>query len=303
MNLARSLVTGTAVVSIACFAEAFGEGGACLAEAVGVGGDQQATFSAKRESVRVDVLVTDGGQIVRGLQPADFDVRDNGVAQTVDLVSFQQIPLNVILALDTSASVVGERLDDLRRACEALLGRLTREDKAALLTFSHLVSVRERLTPEIARVRDALDEAPPAGDTALVDGTHTAMLLEQPDGARNLIIVFSDGLDTASWLAPDRVLESARRSDVVVYAAASRGAEESSFLEDLTKLTGGALLKLQSSKDLSATFVRILDEFRNRYLLSYSPTGVATQGWHKLEVRLKGRRGTLKARAGYQAGG
>jgi Ca-activated chloride channel homolog len=264
---------------------------------------QQATFSARRESVRVDVLVTDGGQIVSGLRPADFEVRDNGVAQTVDLVSFQQIPLNVILALDTSASVVGERLDDLRRACEALLGRLTREDKAALLTFSHLVSVRERLTPEIARVRDALDEAPPAGDTALVDGTHTAMLLEQPDGARNLLIVFSDGLDTASWLAPERVLASARRSDVVVYAAASRGAEESSFLEGLTKLTGGALLKLQSSKDLSATFVRILDEFRNRYLLSYSPTGVATQGWHKLEVRLKGRRGTLKARAGYQAGG
>jgi Ca-activated chloride channel homolog len=293
MNCARSPVVALVVaVFTTCLAEAFGEGGA-----------QQATFSAKRESVRVDVLVTDSGQIVRGLQPADFDVRDNGVAQTVDLVSFQQIPLNVILALDTSASVVGDRLDDLRRACDALLGRLTMEDKAALLTFSHLVSVRERLTREIGRVREALAEAPPAGDTALVDGTHTAMLLEQQDGARNLLIVFSDGLDTASWLAPERVLESARRSDIVVYAAASRGSEDSPLLADLTKLTGGGLLKLQSSKDLSATFLRILDEFRNRYLLSYSPTGVAKDGWHRLDVRLKGRRATLKSRAGYQAGG
>jgi VWFA-related protein len=276
---------------------------ACVAEAVGGGGDQQATFSARRESVRVDVLATDSGQILRGLQAADFEVRDNGVLQTVDLVSFQQIPLNVILALDTSASVIGDRLDDLRRACDALLGRLTVEDKVALLTFSHVVSVRQRLTSEIALVRGALEDAPPAGDTALVDGTHTAMLLEQPDGARNLLIVFSDGLDTASWLAPERVLESARRADVVVYAAASREAEESPFLEDVTKLTGGGLLKLQSSKDLSTTFLRILDEFRNRYLLSYSPSGVLASGWHKLDVRLKGRRGTLKARAGYQAGG
>jgi len=293
MNPARRLAVALAVAVST----------ACVAEAVGGGGNQQATFSARRESVRVDVLATDSGQILRGLQAADFEVRDNGVLQNVDLVSFQQIPLNVILALDTSGSVIGDRLDDLRRACAALLGRLKVEDKVALLTFSHVVSVRQRLTSEIALVRGALEDAPPAGDTALVDGTYTAMLLEQPDGARNLLIVFSDGLDTASWLAPERVLESARRADVVVYAAASREAEESPFLEDVTKLTGGGLVKLQSSKDLSATFLRILDEFRNRYLLSYSPSGVPTSGWHKLDVRLKGRRGTLKARAGYQAGG
>src|SRR4030095_152362 len=143
---------------------------ACVAEAVGGGGNQQATFSARRESVRVDVLATDSGQILRGLQAADFEVRDNGVLQTVDLVSFQLIPLNVILALDTSGSVIGDRLDDLRRACAALLGRLTVEDKVALLTFSHVVSVRQRLTSEIALVRGALEDAPPAGDTALVDG-------------------------------------------------------------------------------------------------------------------------------------
>ena len=263
---------------------------------------QQATFTSKLEAVRVDVLVTDGRDILRGLQPSDFEVRDNGVPQTVDLVSFQQIPLNVILALDTSLSVSGDRLDDLQRASGALLGRLTMEDKAALLTFSHVVSLRERLTADIARVRERLSEVQPAGDTSLVDATHAAMLLERADGGRNLLIVFSDGLDTASWLEPDRVLGSARRSGVVVYAASSRGAEDSPFLEELTKLTGGGLIKIQSTKDLSATFLRILDEFSNRYLVSFSPTGVSKDGWHRLDVRVKGRRGTVKARAGYQAG-
>jgi len=263
---------------------------------------QQATFSSRIEVVRVDALVTDRVDVLRGLQPGDFEVRDNGVLQTVDLIAFQQIPLNVILALDTSESVSGERLADLQKACHALLERLAKEDKAALLTFSQLVSVRERLTADVAGVRHRLSDVAPAGETALVDGTYAAMMLEEPDGGRNLLIVFSDGLDTASWLAPDRVLESARRSEVVVYGAASRGAEESPFLEDLTKVTGGGLLKIQSTKDLSATFLRILDEFRNRYLLSYTPAGVSKDGWHRLDVRVKGRRANVKARAGYQAG-
>jgi hypothetical protein len=76
---------------------------------------QQAVFSAKVESVRVDVLVTDKGQAVRGLTRADFEVQDNDVPQKVDLVSFDEIPLNVILALDMSDSVAGERLEHLRR--------------------------------------------------------------------------------------------------------------------------------------------------------------------------------------------
>jgi Ca-activated chloride channel homolog len=263
---------------------------------------QQATFSSKLEAIRVDALVTDRGGVIRGLQPADFEVRDNGVAQTVDLVSFQQIPLNVILALDTSASVSGERLDDLQKASRALLGRLTNDDKAALLTFSHIVMLRQRLTPNLALVRTSLDEVQPVGETSLVDGTHAATLLAGDDGGRNLLIVFSDGLDTASWLAPERVLDSARRADIVVYAASSRDAEDSRFLDDLGKLTGGGLIKIASTKDLSATFLRILDEFRNRYLLSYSPAGVAKGGWHRLDVRLKNRRASIRARAGYQAG-
>lgn len=263
---------------------------------------QQATFSSKLEAVRVDVLVTESGGVVRGLQPADFEVRDNGVLQTIDLVSFQQIPLNVFLAFDVSASVSGERLKHLQTAGHALLDRLAKDDRSALLTFSHAVLLREGLTGATARVRQALTDVEPIGDTALVDGTYAAIMLGPSDGGRNLLLVFSDGLDTASWLRPERVLDSAKRSDMVVYGVSSRGPEESKFLEDLTELTGGDTLKIESTKDLSAAFLKILDEFRQRYLISYSPTGVAPDGWHRLDVRVKGRRLTVKSRTGYQAG-
>ena len=66
--------------------------------------------------MRVDVLVTDNGQQDRGLGPADFEDLDNGVPQDVSLVSVDEVPLNVILALDMSDSVAGERLQQLRGA-------------------------------------------------------------------------------------------------------------------------------------------------------------------------------------------
>src|SRR5215208_2079272 len=142
---------------------------------------QQPAFSAKREAVRVDVLVSEGGKVVTGLGAGDFEVRDNGVPQTVDLVSFQQIPLNVFLALDTSASVSGERLTHLQTAGHALLDRLGKEDRSALLTFSHAILLREGLTDATPRVREALDSVQPFGDTALIDGAYTTLMLDPQD--------------------------------------------------------------------------------------------------------------------------
>jgi VWFA-related protein len=263
---------------------------------------QTATFSSRLEAVRVDVLVTDNGRIVRGLQASDFEVVDNGVVQQLDLVSFEQLPVNVVLALDMSQSMVGERLDHLRAAGRAVLAGLRREDRVALLTFSHMVQLSQELTSDTATVRAALDRVEPRGATSLVDGVYAAMTLAGSDAGRDLLLVFSDGVDTASFLTPSNVLQSARRTDATVYSVTVRGSGRSSFLRDLSEQTGGNVVEIASTTDLQKTFVGILDEFRQRYLLSYSPRGVSRDGWHRLQVRLKGRRGTVTARAGYTAG-
>src|SRR5438552_18505164 len=84
--------------------------------ATAIVGTQDVTFSTRVEAVRVDVLVADNGQPVRGLGPADFEIRDNGIPQQIDLVSFEQIPLNVVFALDMSDSVAGDRFERLLTA-------------------------------------------------------------------------------------------------------------------------------------------------------------------------------------------
>jgi Ca-activated chloride channel homolog len=271
-----------------------------------VAAPQTPTFSSRLEAVRVDVLVTADGRPVRGLQPADFDIRDEGVPQTVDIVSFEQIPLNVVLALDISDSVSGDRLDHLRDAGRAVLGRLARSDQAGLVTFNNAVEVRADLANDAAQVQAALDDVKPAGETALVDGSYAAMVLaQQPAEAnahRGLVIVFTDGADTISWLTPDRVLDASRRTDAVVYGVIVRSRNKASFLHELSERTGGGMVEIESTRDLADRFVAILDEFRQRYLVSYTPRGVSPGGWHRLDVRIKGRKVAVKSRSGYLSG-
>ena len=183
-----------------------------------------------------------------------------------------------------------------------LLGALKKDDQAALVTFSQLVTLGAGLTKDVAPVRRALDAAAGSGDTALVDGTYAAIMLGESDAGRALVIVFSDGLDTASWLTADAVLDAAKRSDIVVYAVSTRSRLKPEFLRDLTSLTGGRLFEVEKTANLGAIFVGVLEEFRQRYLVSYTPRGVAKDGWHRLEVRIKGRRATVKARPGYLGG-
>src|SRR5262245_60195006 len=95
-------------------------------------GAQAPSFSSRIEAVRVDVLVTENGRLVPGLRPEDFEVLDNGVPQKVDLASFEEIPLNVVLALDMSASLDPAQQEHLRAAGKTLLSGLETSDQAAL---------------------------------------------------------------------------------------------------------------------------------------------------------------------------
>jgi len=278
-----------------------------LAPALLAGGEarpaaqQVPRFAAAVETVRVDVLVTAGGKPVRGLQAADFEVFDNGVRQTVDFATFEQ-PLNVILALDMSESVAGARLADIKRASRLVIDGLRDGDRAALVTFSHVVVVAADLTPDLPRVGFVIDRLTSRGETALVDGAYAALILGEQDAGRSLLMVFSDGLDTASWLTPDAVVSIARRSDVVAYAV-STGGPTPPFLRNLAETTGGRWIDVSSTKALADTFLGILDEFRGRYVLGFTPQGTRSgDGWHQLQVRVKGRGVSVKARPGYDAG-
>jgi VWFA-related protein len=263
---------------------------------------QQQVFSTSAHAVRVDVLATRNGNLVRGLTAADFEVRDNGVLQQATLLSADQLPLNVVLALDSSDSVSGKRLMDLQSAGRGLINALADRDGAALVTFGFAVNAAQRLTLDRDVVRAALERPAGGGRTALIDGCFAGLMLGASEVGRSLMLVFSDGVDTASWLTEESVLGTARRADVVTHAVVAGDKLKQSFLRDLTDATGGDLLEVKSTTDVEATFLRLLNEYRQRYLLSYSPTGVGKDGWHKIDVKVKQPNVTVRARPGYLAG-
>ena len=263
---------------------------------------QQARFTTKVENVRVDVLATAGNNPVTDLTAADFEIKDNGVVQKVSLVGSDKVPVNVMLALDTSASLSHDRLTRLRAASAALIGKLLPGESAGLITFSHVVTQRQVLTTDLGRVSDALGLVEPSGNTSLSDAVSLGLSVAEQSDGRALLVVFSDGVDTTSWQPEEVVLASARRSETVLYGVAVTPEGGSPrFLRDAAEATSGKVLEVRSNDRLEATFVQILEEFRQRYLLSYSPTGVTKPGWHKIEVRVKRRGVTAKARPGYFA--
>lgn len=274
----------------------------------------QQRFTARAEAVRVDVLVTSGNALVSGLTATDFEVRDSGVVQRIEQTDVEQLPLNLILALDTSGSVAGQRLQHLLDACRSLLEGLREPDRVALLSFAARVRLLAPLTPSRDQIRTAFDGLKGAGTTSLRDAAFAALALREADPGRTLMLLFSDGADTSSWLAATKVIDTAKRTDVVVYPVGIReqmpvrlrgtftNIEQSGkFLDALADATGGRVMMAGTDADLRATFVKTLAEFRDRYVLYYQPTGVPSGGWHPLHVRLKGKSGKITARRGYFA--
>jgi VWFA-related protein len=264
---------------------------------------QQPTFSVRSETVRVDALVTDRGRPVRDLRAEDFELFDSGVRQQVAFVRFEELPLTVTIALDVSASISAEGLGYLRDGGHAVLENLKAPDQASLVTFADAVTLREPLTSTTDRVRQSLDALQPSQETfagtALVDACYAAMTLTAGDPGRALLIVFTDGVDTASWLAAARVRDIGRRSDLVAYAVSTAPLPKGSFLRDLSDATGGGAIQIRSPDAIRAAFVRILDEFRQRYIVGYSPSNVPAAGWHPITLRVRSRKVDVRSRAGY----
>lgn len=270
---------------------------------------QVARFKTGVAAVRVDALVTDGRRPVSGLTAADFEVRDNGVPQRITDVSHEELPLNVICVLDLSGSVAGIMLDHLKDGVTAIVDALSGKDRAALVSFAGRLQLHSALTGDRPRLRELVKELEAGGTTSVFDAAFTGLALREADEGRTLMLLLSDGKDTSSWLPARRVVQAARRTDVVIYPVTLRTARfgvpdpAAVLLDAFADETGGRVVYADSEAALRKTFTDILQEFRQRYVLTYVPSGTPDGGWHTLEVKLRKRRGEVRARRGYFAGG
>jgi VWFA-related protein len=279
-------------------------------------------FSSEVRLVELDVAVTRDNRPAAGLAAGDFEVKDSGVPQSVELVERSRSRVDATLLLDTSDSVKGEKLEQLVRAARAFVAGLSPDDSVTLLSFAYRVRVLGQPADSPANADAALAKLAAGGTTALVDATSAAVALADPRHGRPLILVFSDGDDRLSWTTDRQALDAARRSDVVVHAVGfappRAGARDRlgplpnealrlegapGFLERLAQVTGGRVWYVDTPGGIGAAFQSVLEEVRERYVLRYEPRGVPLEGWHPLEVRVRGKGLSLRCRPGYEAAG
>lgn len=284
---------------------------------------QSPVFRSGADEVRVDVLVSEHGRPVKGLTSRDFELRDSGVTQKIETIDVADVPFSVTLALDKSASMEGTALRQLKDGARAALDELKAGDRAAILSFNEAIGAETPWTADYTALVSGIEGLAAGGTTSLHDAAATAVLARDPEpGRRNLLILFTDGDDTSSWLPDSAAYDLAARTDVVVYGITTGTtalARETAlrwrsgirlerqqsivssvdFLSTLAARTGGKHLR-STGTDLRRAFAQIVSEFRTRYVLYYRPEGVSATGWHPIDVRLKGVRGQVTARRGYE---
>jgi Ca-activated chloride channel family protein len=275
-------------------------------------------FGVGVEVVSVDVFVTRKGTPLRGLQAEDFAVKDNGVLQRVEVVDRSKTPTTVVLALDRSASVSGEKLELLRAAARAFLKELRPQDHAALLTFDHRVELLREATTDRAAISRALDGLETGGASSVIDALYLSLKRRWGTGMP-LVVLFTDGQDSGSWLENEDVTRAARESSTLLHVVGteSRGLRiarsthgagfapaftESGYvylLRRAAETTGGTYWAVDSGRHLEAAFRRVLEAANERYVLRYEPRGVARPGLHRLEVSVRRRGVDVRARQEY----
>jgi VWFA-related protein len=287
-----------------------------------VSASQQQTpiYRSGVSAVTIDVAVTEGKRVVADLTRDDFELLDNGVPQKILDVSRDTLPLEVSLAMDTSESVFGSLQESLVRAANRVREKLRADDRAELLTFNHRVIERVPLSPAKAIRKIAL--AAPSGTTSLLDAITVALIAPVDDGRRRMAILFTDGMDTASFLDNDTVLDVAKRSKTALFmvAAGRPSALPVTLFNAVADATGGTvqivprlpfvivqhgnsapLFRNSNDDPIEGPFLQALDDFRTRYVLRYMPEGAGGAGWHAVKVRVTktGKKYDIRSRAGY----
>lgn len=271
------------------------------------------TFGADVGVVRLDVtVVKSDGRFVTDLREDDFELYEDGRRQAVASFLRQELPVALILLMDASISVA-DRMPLAQAATKQFVTTLRPDDEVRVVEFNDRVSVLQELTSDRAALKAAIEGISAGGGTALYNALYSAFKSLPPpysDGRlrRRVIVLVSDGEDTASLVWEEQVLELVRRREATVHVIALRAESDASnrsarLLRLLSLESGGEVHRPRSIRDLDAVYARIGDELRSQYTVGYVSSNPAQDGgWRRIELRVRGRKDLqVRHRTGYYA--
>jgi Ca-activated chloride channel homolog len=272
--------------------------------------------------VMVDTTVkTKHGQIMSDLKKDDFELREDGTAQKIEIFSRDELPLNVALVLDLSDSIA-PFLGPLRQAATTALQALKPDDQVALFTFSTEAHLLVPLTKDKIKIAEQFSSFKIGGSTNINDGIFNAaqyLLNNSSANGRRVIILISDDVGTnAGGQGTADIITEAIAADTVLYNLKIPGDNPpgtlfaASMVPGLVNIrkvmdaTGGEMFDVQDVEHLDTAFHALIQRIKTRYTLGFYTTATAAEGRpHKLDVRLassfgkKGHDYTILAKSSY----
>lgn len=263
-----------------------------------------AQFSSGVNVVEVYAAVTDqAGNPISGLVRGDFTVLEDGEAQAVTAFGEGDFPLSVALGVDHSFSMGAAQLPTALSAARTFLGELQPGDQSMIVGIGSEIEVLAPLSTDRPAQMRALSALKPWGTTGLHDAIIQSISAIQGAKGRRALVLLSDGTDRYSKATAAEALESARRSDVMIYAVAL-GRTRAPLFAELASLTGGRSFRPRSPGELNGMMRTIASELRHQYLLGYTPSRPIVRGdeqWRTISVRVNRQAVTVRARDGYLA--
>lgn len=253
--------------------------------------------------VELLTTVVDGnGRPVTGVAAEDFEIYDNGRLQKLQKFEVvENLPLTLGFAVDTSSSMKNA-LPEAKRAVVGFLDNTVPHDRVFSIAFSHETRVLTPPTDDFDLVRRTLEDLVSYGGTALHDALVTSLFFARGFEGRKVLVLLSDGEDTASRIDFDTAMHYAQASGTVIYTVGLK-ITDGTFRRQLARLateTGGRAYTISEAAELEGVYQEIADELRKQVLLAYAPSPPGEPGeFHEVEVKVKGRGLEARTIGGY----
>lgn len=272
------------------------------------------TLKVDVKLVNVFVTVTDAnGAPVGGLKQDNFILKEDGQTQEIKIFNKESaLPLSIALAIDTSLSTRRDlplEQASAKRFAHAILRPI---DGLSVFAFSEVVrEATPGFTPELKRIDESIDHIHLGAATALYDAIYLASRNLDRRKGRKVIVLITDGEDTASRVDYKEALRSAEEAEALVYSIIIVPIEESAGREiggehaliQLSEDTGGKYYYATSTAQLDEAFQKISDELRTQYLLAYYPSQrTSFSDFRRIDVKLTGVNDAAKDRVRHRAG-
>ena len=273
-------------------------------------------------NVPLMVLVTDNkGKLITNLTREDFRIYEDDKPQTIrNFARETDLPLSIALLVDSSGSVIEQIKFEQAAAIDFFFNTMKRrKDRGAVIGFDSVPRVlsndtADGFTDEPERLADAVRKIKAGGGTAVFDAIYGSVknLLSNESGERRrLVILISDGDDTASKRSKTEALEMAQRHDATIYAISTNKTSDTKsrekvrgddVIKQLVEETGGKAYFPLKLDDLASDFQKIGEELRSQYVISYAPTNQNLDGsYRRIRVEIPNKKYNARTRQGYFA--